>query len=337
MVKYTTDYRDDNKWTVYIHINKLNNKKYIGITSTNVWKRWGTNGIHYKPYDGTRCRFWNAINKYGFDNFEHEIIAEHLTKHEACDMERLLIKKLKTTDDRYGYNILFGGDGVDGHKPSKGVNHCLSKQIYQYDLNYNLLKTWESLSEVTKNIDECKVWFIKKACNEKRIYLDSFWSYNLLENIDYKNLIHEDIIYKSFIFKYDLNGNCIDVFDDFDEVLTKNTDYVLHSLRNAYNKITTSYKGFIWSCTSDADYIRFLLEQNMIAHKSEYVPVCQFDLNGTLINRFSSSNEAEKLTGFKANKIFDNCMNRIKTSKGYVWKFDKDYFNRLELNSSFLL
>lgn len=93
------------KYTVYIHTNIYNNKKYVGITCRKPEVRWGNNGIKYKynPY------FWSAIQKYGWDNFEHEIIAKNLTKQEAFNFERILILALKTFEHDKGYNLDKGG------------------------------------------------------------------------------------------------------------------------------------------------------------------------------------------------------------------------------------
>jgi predicted GIY-YIG superfamily endonuclease len=61
-------------YSVYIHINKSNNKKYIGITSQKPEKRWG-NGKNYKKNTYIR----RAIDKYGWDNFEHIILKTNLS------------------------------------------------------------------------------------------------------------------------------------------------------------------------------------------------------------------------------------------------------------------
>lgn len=92
-------------YTVYCHTNKLNGKRYFGITSMRPEVRWG-NGNNYRS-----SRHFNfAIEKYGWDGFTHEVIAEGLTKEEACQMEQDLIREHKTTDDRYGYNLSTGGE-----------------------------------------------------------------------------------------------------------------------------------------------------------------------------------------------------------------------------------
>lgn len=93
-------------YTLYQHKNKINNKIYIGITMQNPYKRFGSNGSNYKssPY------FYNAIQKYGWGNFEHNILFENLTKAEACLKEKELIKTYDSMNRKLGYNSTSGGE-----------------------------------------------------------------------------------------------------------------------------------------------------------------------------------------------------------------------------------
>lgn len=95
-------------YTVYQHKNKINGKMYFGITSRPPSERWGNNGSHYK----STPHFYSAIQKYGWDNFEHNILYQNITKEEACDIERNLIAKYQTQDRDFGYNILEGGQAT---------------------------------------------------------------------------------------------------------------------------------------------------------------------------------------------------------------------------------
>lgn len=92
-------------YVVYVHQNKVNGKRYIGITNNTV-KRWYGKGKHY---DGCP-RFFNAIQKYGWDNFTHKVIERGLTIEEANERERFYIAKYRTTEKTYGYNITEGGN-----------------------------------------------------------------------------------------------------------------------------------------------------------------------------------------------------------------------------------
>ena len=93
-------------YCVYIHTNKINGKKYVGQTihGDNPKKRWrGGSRYNKQPY------FYHAIQKYGWDNFEHEIIASNLTLEEANNFESLLIEKLDLMNPDKGYNLRSGG------------------------------------------------------------------------------------------------------------------------------------------------------------------------------------------------------------------------------------
>lgn len=92
-------------FTVYQHINKVDGKRYIGITAYDPKRRWRPDGSGYKQ----NAHFWNAIKKTGWDNFKHEIIAEGLTEAEASEMEIALIKQYKSDHAEYGYNVAPGG------------------------------------------------------------------------------------------------------------------------------------------------------------------------------------------------------------------------------------
>ena len=93
----------EKKYIVYMHIVP-NGKKYIGITCNNINKRWRKGkGYWSNEY------FTNAINKYGWDNIQHLILFDNLSKKEAECKEKELINFHKTYKREYGYNIEKGG------------------------------------------------------------------------------------------------------------------------------------------------------------------------------------------------------------------------------------
>lgn len=95
--------------TIYLHRNKINNKVYIGQTIQPLEDRW-KNGFGYK----TCYYFYNAIQKYGWDNFEHIILEqnENWTQEELNNKEKEYIKLFNSTNPDYGYNICEGGSNI---------------------------------------------------------------------------------------------------------------------------------------------------------------------------------------------------------------------------------
>lgn len=89
-------------YSVYVHTNKINGKKYVG-QSSNIIERWKNGGKNY--FSSTK--FHRAIQKYGWENFTHEILYENLNKEAANKIERDLIKKYDSINN--GYNIQEGG------------------------------------------------------------------------------------------------------------------------------------------------------------------------------------------------------------------------------------
>lgn len=101
----------DRNWCVYMHVNKINQKKYIGVTC-DIQHRFGKDGsgyLHQKDGKYNQPYFARAILKYGWDNFDHVIIEQNLTKEEAEIQEKDLIQQYRATNPQYGYNIREGG------------------------------------------------------------------------------------------------------------------------------------------------------------------------------------------------------------------------------------
>lgn len=139
---------------LYAHINRINKKIYIGQTCRkNANVRW-SNGNGYKG----NLHFWNAIQKYGWDNFEHIILFEVNTPEEANICEEYLIKKYNTTNPNCGYNFLHGG--IDktgknnpnyGNKYSEKTRAILSKKSKErFKDSFNHPRFGVHLSDETK-------------------------------------------------------------------------------------------------------------------------------------------------------------------------------------------
>lgn len=123
---------------IYVIKNRCNNKVYIGQTRTSIEQRWKE---HLR--DSKRCKYtlYNAMRKYGIENF-------YIEQLDVCDvdildeMEISYIKKFKSTDDRYGYNISTGGKTPQ--KEKKFVDEDLVVDLY-----CNKKKTLAYVSDVT--------------------------------------------------------------------------------------------------------------------------------------------------------------------------------------------
>lgn len=96
-------------YSVYKHTFP-NGKIYIGITGKPLSQRW-KRGKNYR----NNIYMTRAIEKYGWDNINHEVIGSELTKPEAEAKERELIALYKSNIPEYGYNITSGGECVGKH------------------------------------------------------------------------------------------------------------------------------------------------------------------------------------------------------------------------------
>lgn len=105
---------------IYKITNLINQKIYIGKTTTTIEKRWKEHWQDSIKSNISNRPLYKAFNKYGKENFKIEQL-EECPIDELNDKEVYWIEKLGSF--KYGYNATYGGDG---------------KHYADYDLIYSL-------------------------------------------------------------------------------------------------------------------------------------------------------------------------------------------------------
>jgi group I intron endonuclease len=131
------------------------NKVYIGQTKRPLNKRsCGSSGKGYKHCS----RFYDAIQKYGFENFQIEILKDNLDKESADFWEEYYINEYKSNDEKYGYNIASGGKNVtisESARKKKSENMKINNPMYDPQTSEKVkekLKGRKLSKEIVENI-----------------------------------------------------------------------------------------------------------------------------------------------------------------------------------------
>lgn len=147
-------------YSIYVHTNKADGKKYYGMTLQKPHRRWGLNGNNYR----SNREFRSAIAKYGWDGFAHEVLASGLPFHEAYRLEQAYIMRDDTTNPAKGYNRVPGTYATRekcykniaaakmGHAVSQSTREKIRRNtkrlaVVQYTASGEALQIFPSLTE----------------------------------------------------------------------------------------------------------------------------------------------------------------------------------------------
>jgi group I intron endonuclease len=109
-------------YTIYKAKNTVNGKVYIGFDS-NWPNRIRT---HKTDFNRKNTYFYYAIRKYGWSNFEWDVIYQSKDKdHTLNEMEKYFINEYDSYNE--GYNLTFGGEGTIGFKFSESSKKHMSE------------------------------------------------------------------------------------------------------------------------------------------------------------------------------------------------------------------
>ena len=192
-----------------------NGKRYIGQT-VNPKARMRQ---HKNCYGGNY--FHKAIKKYGFENFIYDELIRVKSYNQdnlkllLNTLEKFYIRKYKSSDNRFGYNLTEGGEGSTGYKHTdeskrkmsefqkgkipwnkgkqmseeqkqklKEIDHywargatCkVAKSVAKYDIEMNLLEVYGTVTEAANSIGKLPC-ALSYALKNHTPYKNYYWYY----------------------------------------------------------------------------------------------------------------------------------------------------------------
>jgi group I intron endonuclease len=234
------------KLIIYKATNLINGKIYIGQTINTLEHR---KNQHFREARSKRRKtvyFHNALNKYGYDNFEFEEIDWANTQEELNEKERYWVKYYNSNNKNKGYNLDSGGQsgGVKSEETKRKIGKTTKEKWNNPEtaekMKQGLLKGVETMKRNAKTYPFtcpiCNKTFYypkyiadsKKFCSNECARKGINWQKGVYESA---RLNHEKNIERKKIIKNHI------------------VDWVLHNekivLNCPYNKITANLTGLV--------------------------------------------------------------------------------------------
>lgn len=329
-----------NNYKIYKYTNKINGKVYIGQTRQSITARAMGKGWGYK-----KCpHFFNAIQKYGWENFVCEILHENLNRSDADILEQQYIDQFKD----HSYNIDKGGKSKGPHTNNIDVREKISISmngknkgekngmfgvdspnrvpIHIFDTNFTLIHTIPCITDCSKllNIESSRLSGYLKKYDLLKVR-DKY--YSKLYNVNDLNSIKEYKPLAVGISLYDMNGILVKHYK-----YTKDAckDYsVNENLLRVHRNKPWIYKNFIWVFDDIKDQYKEININELKLNERKFKPknkksilnntnIYKYDICGNYIRTYNCFTDA-----IKEEKITYNSLKRIHYgpwfSNGYIW------------------
>lgn len=320
---------------IYKISNNINKKIYVG-SSENIRNRWKSGHCRdLMKNDHHSAPLQNFFNKkdYEYINFVIECI-EECPEDQLKDREQFYLDTLSPFDDN-GYNVCRVAYSSKGLRRTPKMVADLSKKLgsplNQYTLDGEFIKSYESPYIAFQNTGISNRSIARAAFRLKNGLFGGFiWRPNN-EEFSNKNLTPEQLEslrsrkkYKSRsvedsekqssnfgrkVAKYDLNGSLITVYSSMYLAASENNlkkDNIRACCRGKQR--SGIHAGFKWEWASEK--IGFTCKK-----------VGRFSKDWELIETFSSMKEAEATGLYRAITISDACRGKIKSYRGFNWKY----------------
>lgn len=310
------------KYIVYITVNKINFKYYIGVHKVEDNEKWdyylGCGAYANKPssYNKTKTPLHAAILKYGPKNFIRYTLKTFSTLEEALHLESILVDE-KCIKDPNTYNCTLGG----------GIPPIQNKTVYRYDLKGNFIKKYNSLIEATIDTKSYKD-AITHAIKEGISFSSSFWTFEYLNKL---NVSEYKIARGGEISQYNSEGILLKTFDSYSEAAQK-LDIDKKAIIRA---VSGKYKLHGFYFLKSWDNINKILEIKNKTISNNITKVYCYSLTGEFIKEYNSIKSVKNDIPNANHGNIIRAIKNNKTASGFRWAYEKvdnilDYENTIK-------
>lgn len=284
--------------------------------------------IEDDKYTGSGNFCFAYFKKYGTiegETYIKEIIEENPDIDTNRDRENFWIGDLWKTDPLC-MNQCPGGKGCAEHDTLCYVQDKYKKDISQYDLYGNFIKTWHGIRDACRELNINRTGVSACLKGRKPTAFGYMWKYS--DNTE--NPI-EPYYRITPVVQYNREGKQISEFNSPIEAEHK-TGINSGSIRSCCNGERPSAGNYIWRFKNDAfDKYRTNLidpkDKNRIYTK-KIRPILQFTKNGEFVKEYSCINDAMKALNKDGNGSMiyavANGSPKRKSAYGYIWKFKEN-------------
>lgn len=294
------------KYIVYLTVNLINHKVYVGVHKTNpkIFDGYYGCGCTYKDSKKTRLKgFPAAFRKYGKENFKRITLREFPYTEEgmkeAYYMESKIVNE-KWVKSKMTYNITLGGKYT--------IYETLKKEIAQYTISGQFIRTWNSITEAEETLG---LTAINQCLDGKSKYCGDFqWRKYNGDDSDIESVIKKE----KTVYQFDLQGNLLKVWKSLSEAsnVFKNPSSAKSAISNVCRGTAIQAYGYYWSYKD-----KFELKINQ-----RHTAVAKYTDDGIFLESYSSISEAAKLNNIKtASNIQAAIAGRQKRCGGFRWRY----------------
>jgi group I intron endonuclease len=314
---------------IYIITNKVNGKIYIGQTKQSIKKRFTA---HKSKAGKIKRPLYNAMEKYGIENFEILEVFSTNSFDEVNNEEKRLILEKNSTNIEIGYNIASGGQDyfelpfiakTKEHKEKLQKSHRKNaKPIIQFDWKTGeTIKIWDSSKEILRaGFSRASIQQLLKKPEGFGYIYESGWAYLSFWNEK------EDKNYFADPNATPWNGKRVKCY-------TKQGDFVKEykTLREAADDVGLPSPTSIGNCLkgrskSAGGYLWSWVDEDVVkpySGGSEKKVLC-YNKQMELVREYDSVNSAALDVGVNISTLSSALNGQQKTSAGFIWRFKNE-------------